>query len=80
MYADWNGDGEFSADETYTIFENLAAGDLAAYVSNNAFDFTSTTPIVVPDGIHNGPVALRFVSGEAKMHNSPEYDPCSTTR
>ena len=79
MYADWNGDGEFSADETYTIFENLEAGDLAAYVSNNAFDFTSTTPIVVPDGIHNGPVALRFVSGEAKMHNSHEYDPCSTT-
>lgn len=81
LYADWNGDGEFSSDELYTLFENLASGDLEDYVTDG-FSYTTTTPITVPNGIHNGPVALRFISGEAIMHNptANTYDPCTTIR
>lgn len=82
LYADWNGDGEFGTDEFYTLFENVASGDLVEYVSGSSFDITTTTPIVVPANIHNGPVALRFISGEAIMHmpNSNRYDACTTIR
>lgn len=85
LYIDWNANGDFTDDgEQYTLYENTVAGDLADYISSTSgegiFDFTSPTPIVVPTGIANGPVAMRIIAGEARMHNSLSYDPCTTTK
>lgn len=85
LYIDWNANGDFTDDgEQYTIYENTVAGDLADYITSTSgegvFNFTSSTPITVPTGIANGPVAMRIISGEARMHNSLSYDPCTTTK
>lgn len=77
-YVDWNADGEFSADETITIFENVANGDLSEYVSGTMFSYTGK--VTVPQNVAKGSFALRINSGEAYMHNNISYDPCTVCR
>lgn len=86
LYIDWNANGDFTDEgEHYTIYENLASGDLADYVTatspgDGVWEYTSTTPVVVPNNIGNGPVGMRIIAGEAKLHNQISYEPCKTVK
>gem|GEM_PF-1425613 len=77
-YVDWNMDGEFSDDETITIFENVADGDMGQYVSNNVFTYTGE--VTVPQNVAEGSFALRINSGEAYRYNNISYDPCTVCK
>jgi|GEM_PF-1680818 hypothetical protein len=77
-YVDWNADGEFSSDETFILFENRAAGDLADYATSNSFSYTAT--FTVPATAVTGSFAFRIGGGEAHLHNTVAYDACNAPR
>lgn len=77
-YVDWNADGEFSDDETFILFENKVAGDLADYATSNSFSYTAT--FTVPATAVTGSFAFRIGGGEAHLHNSVAYDACTAPK
>ncbi len=73
-YIDWNADGEWSADETYTLFDNPKNGPSSG--TYTAADYQ----ITVPDNVTPGSFAMRINVGEAPAYNSLGGDACTARR
>ena len=72
LYIDWNGDGEWSDTERYTVFED----DKSSPDSDYSTDYT----ITVPDDVVPGLIGVRFNCGEAPAYNSNGGDACTARR